>query len=61
MNNETFRTMFRNDFLSFCRKALRKLDGTRLSKDRYIELVASRLTDFAAGRTRRLLIQPRTT
>jgi predicted phage terminase large subunit-like protein len=61
MKNEML-TVLRNDFLSFARKALRELDGTVLSKDRYIEYLTSKLTDFADGGTRRLLCNqpPRT-
>lgn len=44
------------DFLAFACWALRELDGTRISKDRYLELLASRLMDFAEGKTKRLLI-----
>src|SRR6478672_8638702 len=44
------------DFLTFARMALRELDGTRISEDRYLEMLASRLMDFAEGKTRRLLI-----
>ena len=44
------------DFLAFTRMALRELDGTRISKDRYLEMLASRLMDFAEGKTKRLLV-----
>jgi len=44
------------DFLTFARKALRELDGTRISEDRYLELLESRLMDFAEGKTKRLLV-----
>lgn len=44
------------DFLAFARLALRDLDGTEISDDRYLEFLASHLMDFADGRSRRLLI-----
>src|SRR6476646_9292261 len=44
------------DFLAFARKALRELDGIRISDDRYVELLASHLMDFADSKTKRLLI-----
>ena len=44
------------DFLTFARMALRELDGTRISEDRYLELLASRLMDFADGKAKRLLV-----
>jgi hypothetical protein len=33
----------KTDFLAFARMALRELDGTRMSDDRYLELLASEL------------------
>ena len=47
--------LLHNDFLSFVRKALRRL-GITLSHDRYLELLASELSAFAEGRTKRLLV-----
>ena len=44
------------DFLAFARKALRELDRVLISDDRYVELLASNLMDFADGKTKRLLI-----
>jgi hypothetical protein len=44
------------DFLAFARIALRELDGTNVSDDRYLELLASNLMDFADGATKWLLI-----
>jgi predicted phage terminase large subunit-like protein len=46
----------KTDFLAFARMALRELDGTRMSDDRYLELLASELIDFADGKTKRLLM-----
>src|ERR1035437_7583062 len=47
--------LFRTDFMSFSCKAIRALDGTRISKDAYIEYLASKLTAFADGTTKRLI------
>ena len=48
--------LLRNDFLSFARKALRKLDGTILSDDPYLDYLASKLTAFADGEINRLIV-----
>src|SRR6516162_8630315 len=55
MKNE-INSVLRNDFLSFARKALRRLEGTTKSHDRYLELLASELSAFAEGRPQRLLV-----
>ena len=55
MKNE-INSLLRNDLLSFGRKALRRLEGITLSHDRYVELLASELSAFAEGRTKRLLV-----
>jgi predicted phage terminase large subunit-like protein len=44
------------DFLSFTRKATRRLEGIRLSQDRYLELLASWLSDFGDAITKQQLI-----
>jgi len=49
-------SLLRNDFLSFARKALRELDGTILSRDRYLDYLASKLTAFADGEIKRLIV-----
>jgi hypothetical protein len=49
-------SLLRNDFLSFARKALRELDGTILSDDPYLDYLASKLTAFADGEVKRLII-----
>ncbi len=46
----------RQDFLAFASKALRELNGTVVSEDRYLELLATHLTDLAEGRAKRLLV-----
>jgi predicted phage terminase large subunit-like protein len=55
MKNE-IGSMLRTDFLSFARKAIRRLEGTTLSRDRYLELLASELSAFADGGTKRQLL-----
>jgi len=55
MNNDII-TIAKYDFIAFARIALRELDGTHMSDDRYIELLTSRLMEVADGSTRRLLI-----
>ena len=54
MKNEI--NLLRNDFLSFTRKAIRRLEGIRLSHDRYLELLASWLSDFADAITKQQLV-----
>ncbi len=49
-------SLLRNDFLSFARKALRELDGTILSDDCYLDYLASKLTAFADGDIKRLIV-----
>lgn len=46
----------KNDFLAFCQHALRELDGTKLSDDPYLELLATRLRELSDGSIKRLLI-----
>ena len=47
--------MLRTDFLSFARKAILELDGTRFGNDRYMEYLATELRKFVDGKTSRLL------
>src|ERR1039458_1888310 len=49
-------SLLRNDFLSFARKALRELDGTILSEDAYLGFLANKLTAFADGEIKRLIV-----
>jgi predicted phage terminase large subunit-like protein len=49
-------SLLHDDFLAFARKAIRELDGTRISKDRYLDLLATELMKVAGGTTRRLII-----
>jgi predicted phage terminase large subunit-like protein len=46
----------RNDFLSFARKAIRELEGTKVGEDRYLECLAHELNRFAANEIHRLII-----
>ena len=55
MRNEIKR-LLQTDFMSFSRKAMREYDGTRISKDRYLEYLSSKLMEFADGMVKRLLI-----
>ena len=45
-----------SDFLAFAQLALRELDGTKLSDDRYLDLLATRLIELHDGSIKRLLI-----
>lgn len=55
MKNE-FKSILRNDFLAFARKAILELSGTKLDDDRYLEYLATKLTEFVDGKTRRLIV-----
>jgi hypothetical protein len=55
MKNE-ISSLLRTDFLSFARKAIRRLEGTTLSRDRYLELLASVLSAFADATTKQQLL-----
>jgi hypothetical protein len=55
MKNE-MKLMLRNDFLSFARKAILELGGTKLGDDRYLEYLATELMEFVDGTTKRLLV-----
>ena len=55
MNNH-LRSLLRDDFLSFARKALGEVEGARLGREPYLDFLAYELTLFAAGETIRLLI-----
>ena len=50
------KAVLRGNFLSFARKALRGLEGTKLGDDPYLDYLASELDQFAEGETRRLII-----
>jgi predicted phage terminase large subunit-like protein len=55
MKNE-FKSILRNDFLAFARKAILELSGTKLDDDRYLEYLATELMEFVDGKTRRLIV-----
>ena len=50
------RNIVKKDFLLFAQVALRELDGTEMSDDRYLEVLASELMRLADGSSKRLLI-----
>ena len=55
MKNE-IASLLREDFLAFARKAIRELDGTLISNDRYLDLLATDLMKVPDGKKVRLLI-----
>ena len=55
MRNEIVR-LLRTDFLAFARKAIREKDGTVVSKDRYLEYLATELMKVVDGETKRLVV-----
>lgn len=55
MNNE-LNPLYRSDYLSFVRNALRKLDGTKLDNAGYLEYLLMALLAFDSGEVRRLLV-----
>ena len=55
MRNEIHR-LLKTDFMSFSRKAMREYDGTRISNDRYLEYLSSKLMEFADGMIKRLIV-----
>ncbi len=55
MKNELKSTL-QTDFLSFARKAILDLVGTKLGDDQYLEYLATELMEFVDGKTKRLII-----
>jgi predicted phage terminase large subunit-like protein len=53
---EAFKAALSGDFLSFARRALLDLDGTRIGADHYLSYLARELSQFAKDETRRLII-----
>lgn len=49
-------SLLRKDFLAFARKAVRELDGTVISEDRYIDFMTTEVLKVVEGKTGRLLI-----
>jgi predicted phage terminase large subunit-like protein len=52
----TFKDLLSRDFLSFARKAILQLDGTKIGADPYLKYLAHHLDQFANEETRRLII-----
>jgi predicted phage terminase large subunit-like protein len=50
------KALLRKDFLSFARKAIQELDGTKIGQQPYLRCLASKLDQLAEGEIRRLLI-----
>ena len=48
--------LLRGDFLSFARKAIRELEGTKLGDEPYLRFLAGELDEFAEGENCRLII-----
>src|SRR5258708_5550038 len=56
MNNET-KELIRTEFLAFAMKAFSSLNkGRSLDQDKYLKLLAERLTRVAEGETKRLVV-----
>ena len=51
-----FKGLLSRDFLSFARKAILQLDGTKIGADPYLKYLAYQLDQFADEETRRLII-----
>src|ERR1700686_1243382 len=50
------KTLLSRDFLSFARKAISELEGTKIGKEPYLKYLAYELDQFANEETRRLII-----
>ena len=50
------KTLLSRDFLSFARKAISELEGTKIGKEPYLKYLAHELDQFANEETRRLII-----
>jgi predicted phage terminase large subunit-like protein len=50
------KTLLSRDFLSFARKAISGLEGTKIGNDPYLKYLAHRLNQFANEETRRLIV-----
>ncbi len=50
------KTLLSQDFLSFARKAILELEGTKIGKEPYLKYLACELDQFANEETRRLII-----
>ena len=54
--NSTVKALLRTNFLSFARKAIRELEGTKLGDEQYLRYLADELDQFAENETHRLII-----
>jgi predicted phage terminase large subunit-like protein len=54
--DENLKALLRRDLLSFARKALWEMDGTKIGKDPYLRYLAHQLERFASGDTPRLIV-----
>jgi predicted phage terminase large subunit-like protein len=50
------KSVLRNNYLSFARKAHRELDGTHISRDPYLEYLSSKVVEFADREINRLIV-----
>src|ERR1700686_4413718 len=50
------KALLSRDFLSFARKAILELEGTKIGKESYLKYLAYELDQFANGETRRLIV-----
>src|SRR5215467_4636549 len=55
MNREV-KALLRQDFLSFARKGIMQVDGTKIGSECYLRYLADELDEFAKGNTRRLIV-----
>jgi predicted phage terminase large subunit-like protein len=54
--NSTVKALLRTNFLSFARKAIRELEGTKLGDEQYLRYLADELDQFAENETHRLIV-----
>jgi hypothetical protein len=50
------KTLLSRDFLSFARKAISELEGTKIGNEQYLKYLAHELDQFANEATRRLIV-----
>ena len=53
--NPELKALLRGDYLSFARKAILELEGTRIGVEPYLKYLANELKQFADGETPRLI------
>jgi predicted phage terminase large subunit-like protein len=54
--DDALMALLRKDYLSFARKAIFEVDGTRIGDEPYLQYLADELEEFADDHTRRLII-----